>query len=780
MFIKNPKFICSSLILLIVSSQSVNANSANVEVIEIRSTRHAQPIQKVPIKIDSVSGELLSQNGVDDISQVTELLANVELVTSSQVQSQYSIRGVGTANFQSNSVSAVGLYMDDVQIPTPFSAGLSLFDMQQVEVLRGPQVILFGRNTTGGAVNFISNKPQLGQSQVSGYAQGQVGAFERRDIEAAVNLPIAEDWAARFAFQSKTRGDVFTNLAPGNDDVGEIDKQSARLQLAWEGSAGTRLLINLHSHRDRSEAGYGKANGLVDPNGGNCLDNGLVSLSQLSNFEAANGCVIQMSSGLGEGDAVNPSSDNWRELYSVSSRTGDLDIVGGFIKLEQSFQDLEFTSITAYDSTELYYREDEGLAPFDTFHPIQDASFDSYSQELRAQYDGDKLRWLGGYYYFYEESEQMIAVAVSLKSGDVDPLFTAVNAVILEQENAVHSLYGKLDYSINNRWSVDLGLRWTKESKDGDRTGISTGPGAGRGEFGHNYRIAEMRAFDKVIAETSGELTNEQWGYHASIKYQISDDAMLYSSVSKGFKAGSFDIRAQGIRTWGTPQEQEVEPESLQAFELGYKSSWLDDALTFNAAYFNYDFENLQLFTVIDGIPGLFNVPQSAIEGVDFDLNYRMANNWQISASLGLLETEITDNGQLVAFKQGSDLAQAPEISGNLRVVKETELKSGILRLQAAYRYVDDRLSQLPDNGVSRIGSENWLDVRASYLFGAKQQYQLDLFVDNVTGVKTCYRQQTLIGPSGAGAGLGGPTWAVKCRPNEGQALWGVLGKIRF
>lgn len=738
-------------------------------------------MQDVPIAINSLSGEELAKNGVDDINDITTLFPNISVSSNSQVVAQYRIRGVGTSNFQSNAVSAVGLYYDEVVLPTPFSGSIGIFDLEQVEVLRGPQNTLFGRNTTGGAVNFISKKPDVGAGEVEGYSRLTIGSFEKRDLEGAVNIPLADDWAARVSIQSNNRGDVFDNLVPGQDDVGGIERHSGRIQVMWVPSEDTNVLFNFHTGVNRSDAGYGKANGLVDPNGGNCLDNGTVALQQLSDYESTNPCVTQISGPFGPGQQANTSTDDWHSLYSVSSNTGNIDIIGGFVKLNHNFNDMSFTSISAYDSTEVYFREDEGAAPFDTFHPIQDVEFDSYSQELRLQSDGDgPFRWMAGYYYFYDKSEQMIAVSVSLKSGSVEPLHTTLNSVVLEQKNTVNSIYGKFDYEIAPQWDLSLGLRWTDEEKEGDRAGIATGPGVGTGSFGHNYTIEEVLAFDKVIRSDSNTLVNEELGYNFMLSYQANKDVMLYGSLANGFKAGSFDIRALAISTWGTPEEQEVQSESLDAMELGIKSMWLDRNLKLNASYFMYDFNDLQVFSVLNGIPGLFNIPETDLSGLDVELSYVPAPSWQINAGLGFLDSEITDSGNIPGFEEGSELSQSPKFTANVQIFKDIELESGFVQLQATYRHVGKRFSQLPDTGVGDLESENWLNLRGTYTFGNDGQYEVALSVDNVTGVKSCSESQSLRGPSGEGAGGPGPTWVVKCMPNEGEALWGLSGIVRF
>lgn len=766
-----------SALFVATSGQSTLAQEGSalaLEEVVVTAQKRSESVQDVPIAINALTGDSLDEMGVTDINDITGLYPNLSVTENSQVVAQYRVRGVGTESFHSNAVSAVGLYYDEVSLNTPFSGALGVYDLERVEVLRGPQNTLFGRNTTGGAVNFISRKPQVGE-EVNGYIRGVYGSFDKTDMEVAVGFPMGDTLAGRVSLQSNNRDDVFDNLVPGEDDVGRIERHSGRFQVTWEPSEVTNVLFNYHFGYNRGDAGYGKANGLVDPSGGNCIANGVASLSDVTDFNSRNNCVTRVGAGV----QANTSTDDWEDLYSVSSNTGDIDIEGAFVKLIHDFENVTLTSITSYDETEVLFREDEGAAPFGTFSPQQSAEYESFSQELRLTSAGDgDLRWMAGLYYFQDESTQGTNVHIFTRSGSSDPATGLVNSVILEQDNEVYSAYGQVIYDFTNKWSLNVGVRWTEETKNGDRAGYRVTGVGGPDYWDENWTVSEILAQGAQFASASGELVNEEVGYNAILSYHLNEDIMLYGSISNGFKAGSFDIRALAIGTWGTPQEQEVDPETLDAFEFGIKSTLLDGAMQLNASIFYYDFQDLQFFTVVDGIPGLFNVPTTEISGLDLDMVWVPAENWYVSLGLGYLDSEVTDAGN-IPIPEGEPLAQSPELTFNGLIQKDIPMVFGNLQLQTSFRYVDERLSTTPNLGVSELDSEFWLNARGTLSFGADEQYEIAVFVDNITEVESCGEMSSLANPLTA-VGAPGPTSVVKCMPNEGVRLWGLSGTVNF
>jgi iron complex outermembrane receptor protein len=766
----------SALLATAGSSQLVTAQETTslLEEVVVTAQKRSESVQDVPIAINALTGDSLDEMGVTDVNDITGLYPNLSVTENSQVVAQYRVRGVGTESFHSNAVSAVGLYYDEVSLNTPFSGALGVYDLERVEVLRGPQNTLFGRNTTGGAVNFISRKPEIGE-ELNGYIRGIYGSFDKQDVELAIGFPMGATMAGRFSLQSNNRGDVFNNLVPGEDDVGKIERHSGRFQVTWEPTESTNLLFNYHFGYNRGDAGYGKANGLVDPNGGNCINNGVATLSDVTDFNSRNGCVTQIRTGT----QANTSTDDWEDLYSVSSNTGDIDIDGAFVKLIHDFENLTLTSITSYDETKVMFREDEGAAPFGTFSPQQNAEYESFSQELRLTSNGDgDLRWMGGIYYFNDRSTQGTNVHIFTNSGSSNPATGLVNSVILKQDNEVYSAYGQIIYELSEQWSLNVGIRWTEETKAGDRAGYRVTGVGGSSYWDEDWTVSEILAQGVQFASASGELVNEEVGYNAILSYHLNEDVMFYGSISNGFKAGSFDIRALAIRTWGTPDEQEVDPETLNAFELGMKSTLLDGAMQLNASIFYYDFQDLQFFTVVDGIPGLFNVPTTEISGLDLDMIWVPAENWYMSIGLGYLNSEVT-NAADIPIPEGEPLAQSPEWSFNGLVQKDFPLAFGNLQVQTSFRYVDERISTTPDLGVSKLDSEFWLNARSTLTFGADEEYELAVFVDNITEVESCGEMSSLANPLTA-AGAPGPTSVVKCMPNEGVRLWGISGTVNF
>src|SRR4051812_34560511 len=219
-------------------------SATTLQEVLVTAQKREQNIQDVPIALDAVSRDAILAQRISGPNDLLKLLPNLSLKTASALNSGFAIRGVGTQNFHLTAQQAVGLYFDEVSKVTPFTSQLGLFDMERIEVLRGPQNTLFGRNTTGGAVNFITHRPDPGDGN-TGYVNVNLGNFGKIDGEGAVGLALGEHFAIRVAAQSQNRDGVFTDVESG-DKIGSTDRQSARLGLAWMPTENTNTWLSLH------------------------------------------------------------------------------------------------------------------------------------------------------------------------------------------------------------------------------------------------------------------------------------------------------------------------------------------------------------------------------------------------------------------------------------------------------------------------------------------------------------------------------------------------------
>ena len=230
-------------LMALISSPVYSQSSSWLEEVVVTAQKRAESVQDVPIAINAIVGDQLDALGVQGADDLVTLFPNLSLQNNSSINSGVTIRGVGTNNWHITGLQAVGQYQDEVSLFSQYTSQLGLFDMERVEILRGPQNTLFGRNTTGGAVNYISRKPST--DGIEGYGLTNIGNEGRIDVEGAVNIPLGERAALRVAGQTVNRDGIFNNVFNGRK-MGDIERHSGRVQLLFNISDRTEILANVH------------------------------------------------------------------------------------------------------------------------------------------------------------------------------------------------------------------------------------------------------------------------------------------------------------------------------------------------------------------------------------------------------------------------------------------------------------------------------------------------------------------------------------------------------
>ncbi|MEM7282090.1 MAG: TonB-dependent receptor [Pseudomonadota bacterium] len=807
----------AKLLALFVVAVPLTAQ-AQLEEIIVTAQKRVESQQDVPIAIQVVAGDEMNRLGVQDAGDITGLFANVNTNAANELNNGFTIRGVGTNNFHGNVARAVGVYQDEVSRGTPFSGVLGVYDMERVELLRGPQNTLFGRNTTGGAINYISKKPSL-DGGYDGYAIGTIGEHGQQDLEGAIGIGVSDTFGIRFSGQSIRRDGLFTNIAPGREGelLGERDRISFRAQALFAPSDSTEVLLSFSTAQSNGTNIGNRAIGQRDPNdpGQPCPD--LPNLGGTSAYEGASNCVTSF----GE----NPSTDDWHTVYNVSSAAAEVDVDTGFLKITHDFaNDITLTSITAFDQTTVLNTDDNGGGPRLFFIPNQDADYEQISQELRLQGGSDTFRWIGGLYYFQEDMRLATIVRRDANGPVAPPPAPGAGQVIaynfLDQDDEDLSLYGQVEFDISERTKITGGLRFTRNEKEAVSIfGVMQAPWSPLAPWGPNQIVAPNQQLTQDFVQqqidsganleavpqfnvecgVGGGLSCagedgiigqdlDEWGGKIGIDHTLENGTLLYASYSRGFKSGGFDTRALAA-TQGDATIP-VEPETLDAFEVGFK--WDNEAGTLRvngAAFFN-QWNDQQVFAVVTGIPALTNVPDSELYGAEVELLWAPDDSLLISGGLGLLESEITDDGGLLGVNSGHELRNTPPLSITGSIRKDVEVGNGNLEWFAKFRYQDEMVDNLstfeaPINGVLLTqdalhthDSQFIVDARVTYVFGSEQQYSVALWGDNLTGEEYCHDIGLLDSiDNTTDTAL---TTTGNCSPADGEALFGITGRIDF
>ena len=761
-----------ALLLTFVFSIPVTTLAQGIEEIVVTAQKREESLQDVPISVVAFTGDTLSELGVQNSEDVMKLVPNAGLQAQGGSKQNFFIRGVGTSDFHINVVSAVGVYIDDVALNAPNALTFNAFDLDRVEVMRGPQNTLFGRNTTGGAVNYISRKPSA-EDGLNGHLRGGYGRHDQFDIEGAIGVPLGENAAARVAFVSNIRDGMYENPTLGKDEGG-YSRQAGRVQLLLQPTDEMELLFNFHGGMSRDNPTPFKAVGTQDPN--NITAPCAVPLNDLIPQNNPN-CV--------DSSGFNHQADDWDTAYGNMEFKEDIDLWGTSLKASLDIGAMTLTSVTAFDSFEVEYKEDSDGAPAMIFQFYQQGDYEQWSQELRLQSAADQSwRWILGFYYFMEDARY--ATAVRRTPAPFAPSapgrFNIIPNTYVEQDNEVFSGYGQLELDLQDNLTATVGFRWTDETKKGTNTPSVRCSGVGGPPFCPNLSEQAFLGFD-LIPTLPGvffppveilDSESEEWGARFALDWQVNDDLLVYGSISRGFKGGGFSLAALAAFT-GTAAES-VDPEILWAYEIGFKSSWMDGALNLNAAGFYYDWTDLQSFQPIlfpeigEVIPRLLNVPESSNIGAEIEVQWVPAEGLYIAGGLGLSNAEVDDPGGIIGVRKGNALTNAPDLTFNGMVRKEIQVGTGTLSLQANWNYKDDVTYDLAN--APYLSQDGWwnLDARGAYAFGPNQEFEIAVWGKNLTGEGYC----------GGLVSLQGLSESLLCYGNYSDPTYGVTAGYRF
>lgn len=568
------------------------------DVVIVTAQKREQNLQDVPSSVAVVAQEkldVLSSGGEDILFLAARVPSLYAESSSGRTFPRFYIRGLGNTDFDLNANQPVSLVYDGVVLENPILKGFPVFDLDRVEVLRGPQGTLFGRNTPAGVIKFESARPT---EETEGYVRGAYGRFDTIDAEGAISGTLVPDLlTARLSGLYQQRDDYVDNTFTGGGENGfeEFEELAGRLQLQFDPTPDASFLLNLHGRSLNGGSRVFRAN-VIEPGTNNLVDN-------FERFETA-----QDATQILEVDNIGVSL------------TSDFNLGGG-----------KLTSITAFETVSIEGRGDvdggfgasfappsgPGFIPFSAESADNIDDHAQFSQELRFNTDiNDQLNTTIGAYFFYED--------LSIENLSFDTLSggTLNGRAVQDQETTAWALFGSAEYAATEKLTATLGLRLSGENKDfvASRT---VGP-FGSGELGPIERDLN----DTVL---TGDL---------ALSYTVNDDVNVYTRYARGFRAPN----VQGRIVFGDAVTV-ADTETIDSLEAGVKTRFLDGRGTLNASAFYYQTEDQQLTAV--GGAGNFNQLLNAenVRGFGFELDgaLRPIENLDLTAGFSLNDTEIID-----------------------------------------------------------------------------------------------------------------------------------------
>ncbi|GGO70769.1 TonB-dependent receptor [Bowmanella pacifica] len=590
---------------LMAQEQSNKKENASLEKIEVTAQKRTQSIQEVPISIAALSGEKLQAifSAGDDVQALANRIPGLYAESSNgRVAPRFYIRGLGNSDFDLAASQPVSIIMDDVVMENVILKSFPLFDVQRVEVIRGPQGSLFGRNTTAGIVKFDTVKP--GQS-FDAFVKAAGGTYGTLNFEGAVGNAINDEWSFRLSGLSQNRDDWIANDFNGEEDaMGGYHENAGRLQLLYE-TTDFSALLNLHTRDLDGTASIFRANGVST--GSNDLN---------SSYDR---------------DRVSyDKGDNNFQKYRSH---------GASLKLEKGFDGFSLTSITAYETADGRGKADvdggvagvgPGFIPFDAVTEDQLNDLKQFTQELRiASEDTQGYDWQFGAFFFDS----------SFGVTSIDGLF---GSTTVYHDNYTWAVFGQGSYDLSDKLSLTGGLRYTYDEKDFSVGAQNVGGACLFLDFnGDGITECQIQNYEDLNVD-DGQLS-----WELALNYNLSNSTSLFSRLASGFRAQT--IQGRNVAFEGAPTIADAE--TITSFEVGMKSDLLDNTLRLNVALFYYEIDDIQISAIGGEAQGnsLLNADSGVGKGFEIDLEYLATDNLTLTAGYGYSDTELQDDTQTVA-----------------------------------------------------------------------------------------------------------------------------------
>lgn len=683
-----------------------------IEEVVVTARKREESLQDTPLAVTAFTGESMDDRGLTDVSQIADFSPSLSIDETSQFAATNSapsifIRGIGVSDWALPVDPGVGLYLDNVYISRSVGGVLDLLDLERVEVLRGPQGTLFGRNTIGGAISLTSIKPDT--DAFHGYLEATVGNYNRRNIKGKVNVPINDSLAASFTGSIKNRDGYVKNSA--GPDLGDEDSQAFRVALRWQPMESLSFDLSYdYTREDEAPAPWVLA--AVDENGSqvaawNALRSGnpAVCTDQTNPARLTNPSCMNaqwLAGPFKTHSAHRTSLDLTNSQIGEVEPRSELNLWGvGFTAQWDMSDSLTIKSISGYrENKDGYWSRDFDHTPLEVTTTVNSFEHQQFTQEFQLlgnNLDG-RLNWILGLYYFEEEGRHIDVV--QLAGGPPFSPIVINNDVRVENESK--SIFGQLTYDITETLHLTLGARYTDEEKNFFIDGRTVNTG-----------IPVVR----LLPLGWEQVTETRTDPHASLSYDISDGVMAYASYSRGFKGGGFTQRVFPPLSF-IPS---FDPEVATVYEAGIKSVLLDQRLQLNAAVFHTDYEDVQVnasATVFNpsAIGNVIaNAAEADIDGVELEFTGIISESLRVEGSLVYMDARYTDTESFaVAAGINESLAfvNTPEWSGHIGLAYTWDLDNlGLVTLRGDSSFTSEVYNDAVNTELFRQGGKTLHDI---------------------------------------------------------------------
>lgn len=698
--------------------QTQATESEGIEVMQVTARHRPESLQSTPIAITAIGEAEMKAAKLDGLADIAARTPGFQMNAYNASEPELFMRGIGSDIESAGAAAAIGMYVDGVYIARGTAAAMDLFDLQSVEVLRGPQGTLYGKNVVGGAINFITKRPGLGKTE--GNMELSLGNFGLLEGRGYVTGGVSDSVAAKLAVSGMTRDGYGKNTFTGND-ADDLSRQAVRAQFLYDAADNLEMLLTL----------------------GTSGSDGTPRVKHIAYSEGRNAAFI---------------SDNPREDKNSIDGYEDTDSDELSLKIDWTHDIGRLTSISAYRKNSYDFYENAATGLVDTavfFDPWGDpanntvASDDEiaamqvddqwlsrkredakqWSQELRVAGDnGDKLNWLLGAFYMRED----ISRAENVDYWFHTPWGTTTGVLDNSTDNISNSYatFSQIGYQLTDSFSATAGLRWSRDQKD------FGGSASGR-RFDNWDNLHEDLAGNRVAAYNFA--TDASWSSTTpslSLEYQYRPEVFLYYSIAKGYKSGGFN---------GEGMEKAIEavtafkPETAWNNEVGFKTQGFENKFRLNGAVFRTNYTDIQSQVWVETGP---NTPADlevmngtgVAQGLELEATALLTDSLTLNLSYGYLDAEFTEDLLVDDLNlKGNKMRRSPENSLNIYTHYAWQVEGvGEASLRLSYQYQDSYFFDNSNDPLTEVDSEYNVDLIVS-LQSMDDSWDLQFWVKNLT-----------------------------------------------
>lgn len=630
-------------------------------------------------------------------SQVPNMMIKTAIGRSSPI---FTLRGVGLNEYAANGSPSVGVYLDQISLASNAMMALQMVDFERIEVLKGPQGDVFGRNTTGGAVSFISRRPELDNSLE---LETKLGNYRSSSTLAIANVKLQKQLALRLSILDTRQGKGFFYNRQNQSRHGESQRGSYRLGLAWLPSDGQQeLYINLHGSKDRSDNAlyeHYSTNSPVNPNQ-SCDANTLKQTRRL-------GCVNWFS-------YQDQDNDWYAGDYNLEPHIKD-DSKGSVVNYWRKFSSFQLEFLAGYERYKRDVEEEADASPQALAEVYYKSIIEQQSWELRFSDlpEQDENFWMLGFYHASDKNNTN-----DRYNYRQHPLRLTELLVSYQQQTDSGAVFFRYHRKLNKKLALELGLRYTSEQRqfvggttdlDPNNTSLLSGGG--------------------VLVYSRESLSAKKTSGRFSLNYNFSEDIYSYISISQGFKSGGFN----GFWVESAEALKAYKAEELRAYELGIKTNTLGHSLQLNSAFFYYDYQNLQLFDYDPAIVSFFidNAPKARVLGFESELWWKPTQGFEFKLGLGLIKTETRRYVSPAGVDySGKQLANSPSWSVNGLVRKKWALNNNVVLMgQLDFTGQDQFFFSAANDSLTQQGSYFLFNAQVGV---SRDNYSVGVWIKNL------------------------------------------------